>query len=297
MSIDRFFSRREKDTDLALEIETHIAHEIDENVGRGMNAEEARRRAYVKFGSRQNVREDVWRWNTIGLLDNAQRDLNYVLRTLRRAPGFALVVILVMALGIGANTALFTVVRSVLLKPLPFNDPARLVRLYEHSADDKFPYNEVAGGVFAEWQAQSHSFSDLALLHSWPEYNLSAKGGQLPEKVRAASCSWNLFDTLGVEPALGRSFTAADDQLSANATVVLSWGLWNRRFGGDPSILNHTIRVNAKSYTVIGIMPPWFAYPEQSVQLWTPVYQCAACTISISTIHSSATPRTSAFAG
>src|SRR5207249_4747529 len=144
--------------------------------------------------------------------------------------------------------------RSVLLKPLPFKQPDRLVRLYEHSMDDKFPYNVVSGGVFDEWRKQSRSFSDLAILGLF-EYSLSGGSGQLPEKVRASDCSWNLFPTLGVEPALGRGFAASDDQLSANGTVVLSWGLWKRRFGGDPSILNQTIRLDEKPYTVIGIMP------------------------------------------
>jgi predicted permease len=272
MRVGRFFRRRDEDEELAQEIEAHIAHEIDENIARGLSAEEARRRALVKFGSRRNVREDLWEWNTIGLLDKVMRDLRYVLRTLRRAPGFALAVILVLALGIGAVTAMFTIVRSVLLKPLPFREPDRLVHLYEQSVDGKFPYNTVAGGVFEEWKKQSHSFSDLAILLDYPEYNLSTAGGQLPETVRAAQCSWNVFQTLGVEPALGRNFTAADDQLSANATVILSWGLWKRRFGGDPSIVNQTIHLDVKPYTVIGVMPPWFTFPEPAIQVWTPVY-------------------------
>ena len=271
MSIGRYFRRRGEDSELAREMEAHVALETDENIARGMTAEEARRRALVKFGSRGNVREDLWRWNTIGFLDNVTRNVRYVLRTLRRAPGFAVAMILVMGLGIGAVTATFTVVRSVLLKPLPFREPDRLVRIYEHSGDDLFPYNEVAGGVFEEWERQSRSFSDLALLLGWPEYNLSAAGGSLPESVRAAECSWNLFPTLGVEPLFGRSFTATDDQLSANATVILSWGLWRRRFGSDPAVLNQTIHLDAKPYTIIGVMPPWFTYPDQAIQLWTPV--------------------------
>jgi hypothetical protein len=114
MGIKRYFRRRDGDADLAREIEAHIAHEIDENVARGMTAEEAQRGALVKFGSARNVREDVWQWNTIGVLDDLWRDLRHVVGTLRRAPGFAIAVILVMALGTGAVTAMFTIVRSVL---------------------------------------------------------------------------------------------------------------------------------------------------------------------------------------
>jgi putative ABC transport system permease protein len=200
------------------------------------------------------------------------RDLRYGLRVLAKSPGFTGVAIVTLALGIGATTALFTVVRSVLLRPLPFMDPAHLLRLYEHSTDDKFPYNEVAGGVFAEWRRQSRGFSDLAIVSLDRAYDLSEAGGQLPERVGAAECSWSLFPTLGVEPALGRNFTAADDQPSATPSVILSWGLWKRRFGGDPSILNQTIHLDAKSYVVLGVMPAWFVYPNQATQLWTPVY-------------------------
>jgi predicted permease len=200
------------------------------------------------------------------------RDLRYLTRTLRRAPGFTLAVILVMALGIGANTALFTIVRSVLLKPLPFKEPDRLLRLYEYSEDDKFPYNVVAGGIFAEWKKLSHSFSDLALVSNWPRYSLAGAGGQLPEEVHGTLCTWDLFETLGVQPALGRVFDASEDRASASGTVLLSWGLWKRRFAGDPAIVNQSIRLNEKPYTVIGVMPAWFAYPEQSVQLWTPIH-------------------------
>jgi predicted permease len=182
------------------------------------------------------------------------------------------VAIVVIAIGIGANVALFTVVRSILLKPLPFKDPSQLMRIYEQSADGKLPYNTVAAGIFTEWQKQDHSFADLALLLPWPKYNLSGAGGQLPERARAARCTWNLFPTLGVEPALGRGFTAEDDRPSANGTVILTWGLWKRRFGGDPAILGQTIHLDAQPYTVIGVMPQSFTFPEQAVQFWTPVF-------------------------
>jgi putative ABC transport system permease protein len=178
-----------------------------------------------------------------------------------------------MALGIGANVTLFTVVRSVLLKPLPFADPDRLVMLYEYSVagGGVSPYNVIAGGVFGEWKKQNTSFSDLALVGS-TDYGLSAAGGQLPEKVHGAAASWDLLKTLGVRPAFGRDFNPADDSPEANGTALLSWSLWQRRFGGDPSIVNKTIDLNGQAYTVIGIMPSWFAFPDSTTQIWTPVY-------------------------
>src|SRR6266567_2925672 len=202
----------------------------------------------------------VWSWNW---LESLARDLGFSLRTLHRTPGFTVIAVLVMALGIGANVALFTVVRGVLLKPLPFQDPDRLVMLYEWGLHDKDAkgYNTVSGGMYAEWKKENRSFSSLALARG-SRVGLSGSGGQLPEKLASAEFSWDLLRTLGVQPALGRDFAQADDSPAANATVLLSWGLWKRRFGGDPAILNQTIYVDAQPYTVIGIMPAWFDFPD-----------------------------------
>ena len=271
MSWRRFFRRRREDADVQSEIESYLQEEAAENMARGMSFDEAQRLARIKLGNRQIVRERLWQQNTVLVIDGLWRDLRYALRTLSRAPGFSSLAVLVMALGIGANVALFTIVRAVLLNPLPFTEPSRLVKLYEYSSD-RFPYNDVAGGVFAAWQKDNHSFADLALLDSGLAFSLSEGGGQLPEKVNFGVCTWNLFPLLGVEPALGRSFAASDDRPSANATVMLTWGLWKRRFGGDRSVLGQTIELDAKPYTVIGVLPAWFTYPVQTVQLWTPIH-------------------------
>lgn len=271
MRIQMLFLRGTAAAQLHAELRDHLERQVAENVAAGMSAEEARFAALRTFGNPALLREQArgtWNWNWLELL---LRDVRYALRTLMRTPGFAAIAIVVMALGIGANVALFTIVRSVLLKPLPFNDPGRLMRFYEYSSDDKFPYNDSAGGVFAEWKKQSRSFSGMAI-SGYAGYNLSGAGEQLPEGVRAASFSWDLLPMLGVQPALGRSFTADDDRPSANPTVLLSWGLWKRRFGGDPAIVNRTILLDAKPYTVIGVMPAWFAYPDAARQLWTPIY-------------------------
>jgi predicted permease len=269
----RFFRRRDADAELQEEMDVHVAAEIEENMARGYSEEEARRAALLKFGNAQQVRERVWRQNTISWLDSVGRDLKFGARALRRSPGFAVVAIVVIALGIGVNAALFTVVRSVLLRPLPFRDPQRLVRLYENlnAGQVSFPFNNSAAGIFAVWQKENHNFTEMALNH-WRSYNLSGTQGQLPETLQAADFSWNMLPLLGVEPALGRNFTVADDRPSANGTVILSWGLWKRRFGGDPSILNRTILLDAKAYSVIGVMPASFAIPSTAVQLWTPIY-------------------------
>lgn len=272
MGLHRFFHRRAEQEQLAEEIQSHIAHEIDDNLARGMSRDEAQRQAYLKFGNPQRVLEAQWQWSSVGVLDNLGRDLRHATRTLLRDRGFTLVVMLVMAIGIGANTAMFTVVRSVLLKPLPFREPDRLVMLYERMIGGKTPYsfNVVAGGVFQHWQNEAPGFEQMA---AWGTagYNLSGAGGQLPEKIEGTKCSWNLFSTLGVQPAYGRTFVSAEDAPNANTAVVLSWSLWKRRFGGDPSIVGKEIHLDDQPWTVLGIMPAWFSYPDPETQVWTPI--------------------------
>jgi predicted permease len=269
------FYRNAEGADLDEELRDHIDRQIEDNMKRGMGREEARLAALRAFGNPAALREKTratWSWNG---LEQLVGDLRIGARTLSRTPGFAMIAILVMALGIGASVALFTVVRGVLLKPLPFLDSDRLLLLCERSTysagGGDFPCNQVAGGVYAAWNKESTAFSSMALF-SDDEVDLSTSGNQLPETLDSASISWNLYQTLGVQPVLGRGFVPADDSLSANGTVVLSWSLWKRRFGGDPAVLNRTIYLDAKPYTVIGVMPAWFEFPNSTIQLWTPVY-------------------------
>jgi len=162
MRVQMLFLRGKAGARLDDELQFHLERQIAENVAAGMNAEEARYAALRAFGNPALLREQAratWSW---GWLESLLRDLRIGVRTLARTPGFAAIAILVMALGIGANVALFTVVRGVLLKPLPYKDPNQLVALYEHSADDQYPYNIIAPGVFAEWQKQNRTFSSLA---------------------------------------------------------------------------------------------------------------------------------------
>jgi predicted permease len=269
----KWWQIKKRDADLERELRSDLELEEEEQREGGISGEEARYAALRAFGNPTLICEqtlDVWSWNW---LESLARDLRFSLRTLRRTPGFTVIVILVMALGIGANVAMFTVVRGVLLKPLPFHDPDRLVMLYEAGLheDDAAGSNVVSGGMYAEWKEQNRSYSSLALAQAI-RVQLSGSSGQLPEKLNSALFSWDMLRTLGVQPALGRDFMKDDDSLGASGTVLLSWGLWKRRFGSDPGILNQTISLDAQPYTVVGVMPAWFDFPDPSTQLWTPVY-------------------------
>ena len=273
MSWLRFFRRSRADAELKQEIDAYLAEETAENIARGVKPEEARRRARVKLGNPQGARETLWQQNTVSLVDALGRDLKFATRTLARSHGFSLIAVTVMALCIGAATSLFTVVRSVLLRPLPFRDPVRLVMLYEHFRDpamnaQSFNYNSVAPGDFFDWRAQTHGFEDMAAWCSG-QFNFTGEHGELPEMVNAAAGSANLFPLLGVQPAIGRTFSENEDRPDGN-TVMLAWSIFERRFGGDASIVGRQIHVDGKPYTVVGVLPGWFTFPNAKIQVWLP---------------------------
>src|SRR6185312_15362994 len=271
MRLQMLFRRSRETERLNSELEFHIESQTAENIAAGMPPEEARHAARRAFGNPALLREqarETWSWNQ---MESLLRDFRHGIRTLARTPGFSLIVVLVMALGIGATIALFTVVHSVLLKPLPLPGIDRLVRVYEADTVLKFQDNVVAGGTFQSWEQDNKTFQRMAVLTD-NEYNLSSSNGQLAEHIQAEAASWGALPLLGVKPAYGRFFTAQDDRWGAPETTVLSWGFWKRRYGGDPSIIGKTIPLDAKPFTVIGILPAWFQYPNPRIQLWTPLY-------------------------
>ncbi|HEX8140372.1 MAG TPA: ABC transporter permease [Pyrinomonadaceae bacterium] len=202
------------------------------------------------------------------MMSTLWQDLRYGLRMLRKNPGFAVVAVIALSLGIGANAAIFSVVNAVLLRSLPYDDPDRLVVLRENKPP-QFPEFSVAPGNFIDWQKQNTVFEKLAAVRGFP-YNLVDAGSE-PERLRGARVSAGLFEMLGARPAQGRTFLAEEDQPGHDAVAILSHSLWQRRFGGDPNIVGRSISLNASSYTVIGIMPPTFQFPDRETEIWTPV--------------------------
>jgi predicted permease len=260
----------DRDRDLREELESVVQLHMDDHLGAGMTREQARRRALIELGGVEQVSQAVRDRRGWPSLEGLARDVKYAIRALVRTPRFSVMAVMVMALGIGASVALFTVVRSVVLRPLPFAQPDRLIALYSH--DDRSQPNSgnlTAPGDFYDWQKSSHGYQQMAIWR-WTGYNMSGSGGELPEFLNAGNCSWNLFATLGVSPALGRWFTPDDDQAGAGSTVVLSWSFFERRFNGDAGILGKAIRLNSRVYTVVGVLPDSFQYPDPKIQLWVP---------------------------
>jgi predicted permease len=285
MRVRMLLGRGREGARLEDELRFHLERQVAENVAAGMSAEEARYAAMRAFGNAALLRDETratWSW---GWLESVLRDIRFGVRRLARAPGFATTAILIIALGIGANVALFTIVRSVLLSPLPYRDPEQLVSLFEHDSDrpDHSLYLPVAAGSFWEWQRAARGAAEMALVSPWQNYNVSAGGGKLPERVEGAWCSWNFFSILGVAPARGRSFTPDDDRQGAAATVILTDAFWKRRYSGDPGIVGKTIWLDAKPYAVIGVLPNTFVYTSSfggnTVQVWTPVGRDAPPTL------------------
>ena len=269
MAMLMLFHRKREAARLSAELDFHLEQQIAENVGRGMAPEEARLAALRLFGNPAVLREatrSFWSWNW---LEGLWRDIRYGLRTLRRSPSFSATAILVMALGIGASTSLFTIVRSVLLKPLPFRDPDKLVMLYEHFRQNEYPYNVVAPAVFHDWREKTHGFQDMAAWKWWAGA-ITSDSGELPEYIVGAAGSWNLFSVLGVDPALGRTFIPDEDRTGAPDAVILTWSFFQSRFNADRSIVGKAVRIDSKPYTVVGVLPKSFTYPDPEVKVWIP---------------------------
>jgi len=206
--------------------------------------------------------------------DALYQDVAYALRTLRRNAGFTAVTILTLALGIGANAGIFSVISAVLLRPVPFRDPDRVVLLFERGVLQKNNQpNVVSLANFLDWQKESRSFVGMAAVRQ-AAFNLGGDGGQfLPERIHGALCSWSLFATLDVAPLIGRPFTPEEDRREASPTAIISYALWQQRFGGDPNVLQRKIRLDSKNYDIVGVMPRDFSYPARQVEIWVPVQQ------------------------
>src|SRR5258708_1296110 len=201
------------------------------------------------------------------MLDGLLPDLRSTLRSLTRSPGFTLFVVLTLALGIGANTAIFSVADAFIFKPVPFPNAERLMMLHERAPGNTTLSSRVAPADFLDIQSQATSYERVAA-YNQVDFNLSGTGD--PEPVFSSVVTANFFDTLGMKPLLGRTFAAGEDQPGRDQVAVLSYGLWQRRFGADPGVVGREIKLNGSVFSVIGVMGKDFRFPVASA-LWAPL--------------------------
>jgi predicted permease len=261
--------RGRAEAELDEEIRTHLELEAEQNIESGMSPEEARHAALRAFGNVALSKEDTRMMWGLRWLETLWQDVRFGARTLAKSPGFTAVAVIALALGIGANSAIFSAVNTVLLRPLPFKDPERLVVVWEKGNADEFPLNSTSAANFIDWRDQNRVFEGASAMGR-ASFNLTGGGGE-PVRVDGRRVSANLFSLLGVEPRLGRVFLPEEDAPGAGRVVILSYGLWQRRFGSDPGVVGRPVVMNGTSYTVVGVMPPQFQFPSRQDELWVPI--------------------------
>lgn len=261
------FHPPEADIELSDELQAHLEMLTEENVRRGMDANEARRQARLKLGNRLQIHEDYRRQAGLPFMEVLWQDLRYGLRTLRKSPAFSVIAIMTLALGIGANSAIFSVVNGVLLQPLPYEDPGRLINVFNTAPSRDL---DIFGGSppdFRTLRERNQSLTNLSAL-SINFFNLT--GSVQPERLRAAVVSAEYFTTLGVKPVLGRAFLPNEEQWGSHSVVILTDDFWRTHLGADPNIQGKTLTLNGERYDVVGVMPPSF-YTAEAPVLWAPM--------------------------
>ncbi len=268
------FAKERLDAEMNEEMRAHVEASIQANVRSGMSPEEARLTALRQFGCADSLQEQCRDQRGMTWLENLVQDTRFGIRQLIKNPGFTLVAVLMLALGIGANTAIFSVINGVLLKPLPYPGQDRLVTLRERDPARGVDEERVSGPNFLDWREQNHVLADMAVTPDWAgsdSFNLVLADSTT--KIHGCYASASLFSTLGTPPLLGRTLLPEEDRKEGNRAVVLSHGLWLRQFGGDTNILGRQITLDTygrRDYTVVGVMPPGFGLPGRN-ELWLPL--------------------------
>jgi putative ABC transport system permease protein len=264
-----FFRSNHRYAESERDVESYLDHETADNIARGMPPEEARSAARKKLGNTTTIQEEIHRMNTSAFVETFWRDTLYSLRTMRQNRIFAITAILTLALGIGGNTAMFTVIRAVLLKPLEFRDPDRLVYFSMQSARRNIQDSAFQISRLAEMRAAARSFTAMGAYGANPE-NLSLSGAGDPIPLRGARVSANFLDILGVPPLLGRAFLQEEDQSGGRAVAMISSDLWQQRFARDPNIAGRVVTLDSTPTTIVGVLPAAFTFPFAGVDVWVP---------------------------
>ena len=250
---------RRADRELEDELRFHVERQMAANIAAGMSHDEARLAALREFGGVQQIREECADMRRVNWLQDFAQDVRYAARMLRKSPGFTVVAVLTLALGIGANAAIFSVVYAVLLEPLPYRDSSRLIVLNESTP--RVGTVSVSYPNFLDWRAENHSFSNMAAVGS---VGFSLAGISQPENIRGDAVSSNFLSMLGLRPFIGRDFDASEEKPGAAPVVLLSYSLWQSHFGGGRDVLGRAIKLDGRSYTIIGVLPSNFRSPDKT---------------------------------
>jgi putative ABC transport system permease protein len=260
--------KRTSDTELNSEIHFHVEELTEEYIAAGMAPDEARRRATLDFGGNENFKEQVREVYRIRFWDASVANLKSAFRFIRKSPTFSLTVILTLALAIGANSAVFSAIDAILLKPLPFAEADQLVRVDQYNLKNPRPAPLVAPIRLEDWNRLSSTFQGLTGYYT---EDVSESSGQLPEKVTRAWVAPRFFQVWGVVPGPGREFTPEEEAVNGPGAVLISDRFWRRRFNADPSVIGKNLRLDGRAYQMVGVMPASFLFPNREVDLWSPV--------------------------
>jgi putative ABC transport system permease protein len=260
--------KRASDAQMNSELRFHIDELTDENIAAGTPPDEARRRAILEFGGQEKIKEEVRDVYRIRLLDATVANLKSAFRFIRKSPTFSATVILTLALGIGANSAVFSAIDAILLKPLPFPDADQLMRVDQYNPKTSSPLHLVAPVRLEDWNHLNSTFQALTGYYS---EDVSESTGPLPERVTRAWVSPRFFQVWAVSPVLGREFTPDEETLNGPAAALISDRFWRRRFNADPSIVGKNLRLDGHLTLVVGVMTPSFLFPNREADLWCPI--------------------------
>ena len=262
------FRKRALDAQLDSELRFHIEKLTNDHIAEGMSPEAARRRAVLEFGGREQIKEELRDVHRVRVVESTFANLKSAFRFIRKSPTFSATVILTLALGIGANSAVFSAIDAILLKPLPFPDADQLMRVDQYNPKTRSPLHLVAPARLEDWNSLNSTFQALTGYYT---EDVSESTGALPERITRAWVSPRFFQVWAVIPALGREFTPEEETLNGPAAALISDRFWRRRFNADPNIVGKNLRLDGHLTPIAGVMPPSFLFPNHEADLWCPI--------------------------
>lgn len=270
------FTARALDDDFETELRSHLAIATEENIRRGMAPDAAARAARLRLGGVAQLQETHRDRRGLPQVDTTMQDLRYAVRTLRKNLAFSAVAVLTLALGIGATTSMFGVLHAVLIRPLPYAEPGRLVEIFETNPLKRWTRNVASAANYADWRRMNTVFTDIAATNGSGDkgegqFDVFLTGNGEPQRLKALQTTGNLFQVLGAGPMLGRTFTDEETYDGHQRVIILSYPLWRSLFAADPAVVGRSVTLSGRAYTVVGVMPPAFFYPSHDIQVWMPV--------------------------